>query len=270
MGEHAALRGTRRTRRVDERRQVVGSDQVQAATDLLRRDLKAGGPQVLEGQPVGRTIVEQYDMLQCRTALTHLLDLRRLLCVLAEDQLRARVLEHVGALLRGVGVVDRRHHSAGTGCPAVRQCPLRRGQPEDRYPVPGLDSELDQPAGDLTGRRAELGVGDERCVTVAGELEGDPAPALSGINHEVSDRARSARAGSDWNDVHGFRLKVDFPIQSARYGGLRGRRIRRSSGVGAVNYRAACAAAIRTLRRKSRIARPFEASARLSAWIRLR
>jgi len=156
---------------------------------LLARDLATAMAKVLQRhRPVGG--FEQDDVLERGTAVADLCDLRRLGGVIAKHQARLGMPEHVGALLRRVGVVDRRHDRAGTERAAVGQRPLRRGQAEDRDSVARLDAKADQALGDRRADLAQSGVTDVSRVFAAGKLKGDPAEAPRRLEDHLANGLR--------------------------------------------------------------------------------
>ena len=183
VAEHAGLGRPGRAGGVDQRRQIAGVDLGHALVDRAGIDVGAGRAELLEREGAGGLAGEQDRMEQLGAAVPHLRDLRELLRVLAEHEPAPGVAEHVLALLRGVGVVDRRGRGAGAHHAGVRDRPLGTRVGQDRDAVAVLDAERDQPARDALGALAELAV-----------AEVDPAAALlpaegGGV------RARPARGG---------------------------------------------------------------------------
>ena len=181
--EHAGLGRPGRAGGVHQRRQVAGADLGHALVDRAGIDVLPGLAELLERERAGALPGEQDRVEQLGAAVADLRDLRELVRVLAEHEPAPGVAEHVLALLRGVGVVDRRGRGAGAHHAGVRERPLGTRVGEDRDPVAALDAERDQPARDALRPLAEL--------TVA---EIDPAPALLPAEGGAV-RARPPRGG---------------------------------------------------------------------------
>ena len=108
---------------------------------------------------VGVAGIEHDDVLEVGQVVLDLADLAELLGVLDEHRLGLGVLDHVVALGRGVGLVDRDRDGAGGEDRHVGEGPLGPGVADDRDLLAVLDPQVDQAAGDLADRLAELGVG---------------------------------------------------------------------------------------------------------------
>ena len=157
--DHAALRRPGGPGRVDEGADVVGADR---AVALLPVGLAARGAalgELVERDRVARPAGHPDHVLELRAAIADLADLLQLLVVLDHDRDRVGVLEHVLALLRRVGLVDRDDRGAGGERGEVEVGPLGPGVGEDRDLVALLDPEVHQPERQLADDLADLGVG---------------------------------------------------------------------------------------------------------------
>jgi hypothetical protein len=144
VADHAALRRAGGAGGVDEGADVLRGDRGVAL--VPDRGVDAGA---LRGQVLGRERVRvgaghQHDLLQVRQLRAHLLHLRQLFGVLDDHHLGVGVVEHVAALLGGVGLVDRDHGGADRERREVEVGPLGAGVAEDRDPVALGDAELGQ------------------------------------------------------------------------------------------------------------------------------
>src|SRR5207244_13048257 len=118
-----------------------------------------------------------------------LTDLRQLLLVLDEDGARLGVVEHVVALLRGVGLVDRDRGRAGGQDREVGVGPLRARVAEDRDTVTLADAEADEPPPNLADDLTQLLESDVDPVVAHLVAKGDPGTVLGrGQRSEVGHR----------------------------------------------------------------------------------
>ena len=196
VGEHAALGRTGRARGVDEGERVLAGDRVRALAEGLLAEGRAAGPELVEREgglgPVARVHDDQ--VLEGGEAVADLEDLGQLLGVLADDGHGLRVAHDPGALLGGVGLVDRHHDAAGGGDGEVDVRPLGPGVGEDADAVAGRDAEIDEAAADLGDDRADLGEGDvvPRAIVLVAHGDG-VGMDLGRAGGEISDRLRAGR-----------------------------------------------------------------------------
>ena len=213
--DHASLRRPGGARRVDEGADVVGRRRSCSAApsppslpaapalgELAERDRVAGAP----GHPD--------HVLELRAAVADPPDLLQLLVVLDHDRDRVGVLEHVLALLRRVGLVDRDHGRARGERGEVEVGPLGPGVGEDRDLVALLDPELDQPERQLADDLADLGVGLRRPLPVVALVDHGPLGAVLADRRrqQIGERRGSgrglARGLLDGRRFHQLRLPL--------------------------------------------------------------
>ncbi len=126
VADHAGLRRTGRSRRVDEREEVVLLDRSGSFDDgggMQRRVFAAACSQIFE-------VGEREDVCELDS-----LHLRPLLVVFAEHADGIRVLEHVRAVLGGAVHVDRRADRADEPEGEVEERPFEARRGEDRERV---------------------------------------------------------------------------------------------------------------------------------------
>ena len=145
-----------------------------AGRQLLHRDRVLAGP----GHP--------HHVLEQRQLVADLADLLHLLVVLDDHDLGVGVLEHVLALLGGVGLVDRDDDRAGRERREVEVGPLGPGVGEDRDLVALLDPEVDQAEGERADASPHL---------VEAAVDPLARPPCSGPRGRRRRAARSAAAG---------------------------------------------------------------------------
>ncbi len=159
VGEHAALRRPGRAGGVDDRRDVVGADRGNARVEVGVGDLRAGRAQLVERHRAAALALEAQHVLEAGQRVADLGELRELALVLAEEHAGARVVEHVLALLRRVGLVDRHHDCAGADRAEVGERPLGTRVGEDRDAIAWRDAEADQALRDGPHVGPELRIG---------------------------------------------------------------------------------------------------------------
>ena len=188
--EHAALRRSRRARRVDDGGHVVGPDVLEARLELLGRHLARPRAEVGDRQRASG-VRHAHDVLEARQLVADLLDLLELPRVLDHDRPRARVLDDVLALPRRVRVVDRDDHAAGGQQRGVGQRPLRAGLAEQRDAVAGLDPERREPPRQLADRVPELRERPLVPRAVTREADRRAAVPLGRVQHHSSQGVRA-------------------------------------------------------------------------------
>ncbi len=140
---------------------------------------------------------EGHDRVEGGEVVTYGADLGELLLVLDEHRARLRVVEHVVALLRRVGLVDRHAGRAGGQDAEAGVGPLGAAVAEDRDLVAWLDAELDQPGGDGPDLVGQLGIVDVHpFVADLVAQRGAVGELRSGGERQIRHRARAgARLG---------------------------------------------------------------------------
>ena len=162
MRQHDALRLARRSRRIDQRRQVVRlhREGVLAVEVPPRFVVHGGAPPLHVGERLVGAVVARFGegdhVPQPGALAAHLRDLRRLHGVADEDRHRAGVVQNVGGLLGGQVRVQRHVGERCRETRVIRERPLRPVLREDRHAVSRLDPQLLQterdPAHALTDR----------------------------------------------------------------------------------------------------------------------
>ena len=147
MADDAALRRPGRARGVDEGADVVRGDRVDPLLEDRVVDFAALRCQLVHREHAVGVADHHHHLLEMRQPGADLADLRQLFLVLDHDDLGVGVLEHVGALLGRVGLVDRHHRGADRERRVVEVGPLGAGVAEDRDAVAFLDAERDQAQG---------------------------------------------------------------------------------------------------------------------------
>ena len=145
----------------------------------------AAGGEVLERDRVLAGAGHPDHLLELRQLVADLADLLQLLVVLDDDDLGVGVLEHVLALLGGVGLVDRDDDGADRERGEVEVGPLGAGVAEDRDLVALLDAEVDQAERERPDRLHDLA-----------EAAVDPALAVLVADRRARRRTSPPRAAA--------------------------------------------------------------------------
>ena len=208
--EQAALGRAGGARGVDVETDVVRADRLVAGLPL---GLVAPAPalaQRLERDrvvaQVGAGRVDHDDVAKLRAPRADLAHLGQLLGVLHEDRPRIRVVEHVLAFLRGVGLVDRDERRARREDSEAGVGPFRTRMGEDRDLVARLHAQVHQPEGHLAHHTAQLRVGDvDPLVAHLVALRGLVGVPLDRQRQQVRDglRARAPRGCAGGDCFHG-------------------------------------------------------------------
>ena len=169
-----------------------GASRRSAASGSLGIDLVGARAELAQGQAAIGVLVAHHDhVLESGAAIADRRDLGELVGVLADDRARLRVLEHVAALLRRVGVVDRHDGRPRRERAAVHERPFGTRRAEQGDPIAGTDPERAEPARDRPGVGAEVA-----------EVDIDPSavalPAERGTRVALDGREQHLAHGREW------------------------------------------------------------------------
>ncbi len=187
MGEHRALGGARRARRVDDGRDVVLGEGLRAGEDAITRGGCTVGDKGVDGLGVQGEHVRVVPVFSFG-GRAH--DLRHG-HGFGDDEGDVRVDQDVGDLVDGAGLVDGHGHQGGRPAGEVKERPLVAGAAHDCDPVARLEALRDEADGDCMDLVVELARRDgSPRVTDADLAQNQRAgrAALHALLEQVGDR----------------------------------------------------------------------------------
>ena len=217
--QHRSLRRSRRARRVDQDRQIVGPselDQALVGARILRLVTEAQLEQLVERhhllvlEGVKPLEVEDDDLHELGAVAADLEDLVELLLVGGEEEAGAAVVDDVFDLPRRVRRVDPVGDAADRERPEIGVEPLGAVVGHDRDDVAVAQTERDQPEPDVPRPLAVLVPADGSPDAQLLLAHGHPGPALA---HDVAKELRQGVLAEDGGRSAGRHRHVFFLFQ---------------------------------------------------------